>query len=86
MAATLAHTNTLASLFTGRSLHQFVIQWQHISRINVPNKKIVLPDLVKMPQGPTFCFWRVFWTAEVKRPTPPVTMVVLMARLSASWG
>lgn len=38
------------------------------------------------PSGPTFCLVRVFWTAEAKRPAPPVSIVVFIDAAIASLG
>ena len=47
---------------------------------------IVPPVRVRTPNGPTFRFWSVFWTAEAKKPTPPVIRVVWIAAPMASFG
>lgn len=52
----------------------------------VPKRAIVPPVLVKTPHGPMFCFCRVFWTADAKRPAVPVTRVMFTAVPIASWG
>ena len=45
---------------------------------------MVPPLRIKIPSGPMFCLVKVFWTAEAKRPIPPVIMVVLIAAEIAS--
>lgn len=47
---------------------------------------MVLPERVKTPHAPTFCFVRVFWMVEMKAPAPPVIRVALMALPRASLG
>ena len=45
----------------------------------IPKMPMVLPERVKTPQAPVFCFVSVFWIVLMNNPAPPDMAVALTA-------
>ena len=53
---------------------------------SIPKMPMVLPERVKTPHAPVFCFVSVFWIVLINNPAPPVTATALTACPNASFG